>query len=1030
MAQSIFGEFRGSVTDPSGQVIAGAMIKATNAGTNEARETRTGDAGLYTLLNLPAGKYDVRVEKEGFRPFLAKAIDLRARDVVRLDASLTLGLVATEVIVSDFAQVVTTEVATVANTRTSTEVQALPVNFRAGGTNSLFGALSFAPNVQTDAGGGGISIGGGMPFTANSTIDGVSNINVRSNGILTEMFPSADAVSEIKISSVNNNAEFSQAGDVTVVTKGGGNQFHGAAFWYHQNGAFDARDYFAARTPFKVSNDFGGTVSGPIVKDRTFFLFSYEALRFRNQALVNVILPPAAYRAGDLSSVTTPILDPASGTGPNDRVPFPGNRIPTSRINPSSAVFLNRLFQLPNVPGVDVRNPNFRNQYSGGNENDQYDGRIDQVISAKQSVFGRISYKDIVRASPAALTAYGSRTTGDNLWNLVIAHNWVVKDNLINEFRFGWHKREVVGTFGAGKTFDGPGLMKEAGIQGIRADTPAGSQTPNIGITGFQGTGQGRESITRSRNLQFINNVSWIRGRHTFKFGADIRRLGTTDITSFTTGDDMGEYSFDGTWSRNPFADFLLGYPIQSIRANTGKDVDGVTHHLGFYAQDDWKVSNKLTLNVGVRYEIHPMFFDNARTTSNFDRAFPGPGGRVIISDEEARKLTAPAFVTSIRGTPIVTASEAGLPRTLRRTDYRAIGPRFGFAWRPFGGDKLVLRGGYGIFSATVPGSVFYTITGIHVSDVSSIPNTPGANGVPQLSFPRPFSGNAATPPTPDFRRGTQFDGKDPYTQQWSFTAERNLGFNTGLRLSYTGSRTIRMFSSPDLNQVKPNTQGFAAAYPGRSYPVWAVLYTRDPNTQAWYNGMTAEVNKRFSKGLSLNGSYTLSKALTNATGSDGTGFASENGSVPTDRYNLAYDWGNVSSTRRHRFVTSFVYDLPTKFLTRNNELARKLVGGWQLSGILLTQSGPFVSPTINAGSDPSGTRPAFRGVAGRSGLHGRHGWQPGERQAHGECVLGPLSVRGSGECHRTLWQCAGQSVDRAWHVQSLDEDRQAVRSV
>lgn len=964
-AQSTFGEIRGTVTDPTGQLVSGAIIKLTNAGTNDARETRSNDQGLYTLLNLPPGKWQLRIEKEGFQPFVTSEIDLRARDVVRIDASLAIGQVATEVVVSAVAQIVNTEQATVSNTRTSTEVQALPVNFRAGGTNSLFGALSFAPNVQTDSGGGGLSIGGGMPFTANSTVDGVSNINVRSNGILTEMFPSADSVSEIKISSVNNNAEFSQAGDITVVTRGGSNQVHGSAFWYHQNGAFDARDFFAARTPFKVSNDFGVTASGPVWKDKTFFLFSYEGLRFRNQSVINVILPPASYRTGNLSSVSTPILDPASGSGPNDRTPFPGNIIPPNRISPSSAVFLNRLYQLPNVPGDDVRNPNFRAQYSGGNDNDQYDGRIDHVFSQKQSLFGRISYKDITRSTPTALTAYGARLTGDNLWNLVIADNWVLRENIINEFRFGWHKRETPSTFGTTGSFDGPGLMREAGIQGIRADPPAGSQTPNISISGFQSTGQGRASITRSKNLQFIDNLSWIRGKHTFKFGTDIRRLGTTDITSFSTGDDMGDYSFDGTWSRNAFADFLLGYPISVFRANTGRDVNGITYHLGFYGQDDWKITNKLTLNIGLRYEIHPMFFDNARTTSNFDRAYPGPGGRVIIADEEARKYTAPAFITSIRGTPIVTAAEAGLPRTLRKTQYNALGPRFGFAWRPFANDKLVLRGGYGIFNATILGSVFYTITGIHVSDTGTIPGTLGPNGVPQLQFPRPFAGTA-TIPTPDFRRATQFDGEDPYTQQWSFTVERNLGFDTGLRISYTGSRTIKMFSSPDLNQVPVNKSGFAAAFPNRPYPVWNIVYTRDPNTQAWYNGMTIEINKRYSKGLSLNSSYTLAKHLTNAIGADGTGFASENGTVPTDRFNLMYDWGNVSSTRRHRFLTNAVYELPTGFLTRGDNFARKLLGGWQLSGILLVQTGPFLSPTINTGSDPSGTRPGNRGVAGR----------------------------------------------------------------
>ena len=320
-------------------------------------------------------------------------------------------------------------------------------------------------------------------------------------------------------------------------------------------------------------------------------------------------------------------------------------------------------------------------------------------------------------------------------------------------------------------------------MQGIRSDPPAGSQTPDVQINQFTGSGSGRESITRSRTWQFADNLSWVRGRHSLKFGADIRRLNTTDITSFFTGDDMGTYGFNGQYTGFGMADFLLGVPVTTTLANTGKDVDGVTYHTGLFAQDDFRVTPKLTLSYGVRYEMHPMFYDNALTTTNFDRAFPGPGARIVLANEEARKFTSPAFAASIGNTPIVLAKDVGLPETLRYNDYNNVMPRFGFAYRPFGNNKTVIRGGYGVFTATVLGSVFYTITGIHVSDARTFPNQL-VNGVPALVFPRPFGTGLGALGVPDFRRATQFDGADPFTQQWNLTVERELPWPTGIRAS------------------------------------------------------------------------------------------------------------------------------------------------------------------------------------------------------------------------------------------------------
>lgn len=960
-AQSTFGEIRGFVRDAQTMAIQEAAVTATRTSTGESRKSTSDASGNYVFANLEAGEYEVLIEKPGFRSSKAQNLVLRAREIVRVDASLEVATQATEINVVDSAQVIQTDTATLMDSKSAKELNKLPVNYRAGATNTFYSIISTAPGVQPDTG-GGYSVGGTMPYMATASVDGISNINVRSNGVLREMFPTADSVDEVRVSATSNNAEFAQAGDITVTSKSGSNEIHGSVYWYHQNGSFDARDFFAARTPFKVSNDYGFAVGGPVLKNRTFFFGAFEGLRYRAQRVINSTVPPDSFRNGNFSSLTTALRDPF-----NNNAPFAGNIIPPSRITAVSTGLLRALYPTALRAGDSIASPNFSRQDPVGNKNDQFDVRVDHNITQNQRVFGRVSRKTIDQSTPTNLpTTIGIRTTSLDPLNFAVAHNWIVKSNIVNEFRMGHARQTTLSTFGLdGKPFDGPGLVRSLGIQGLRSDFPAGSQVPDVQINGITGTGNGRESVVRSQTWQFADNLTWIKGRHQIKLGTDIRRLRTTDITSFFTGDDMGTYGFNGQYTGLGMADFLLGTPNVTTLANTGPDVDGVTNHYGFYAQDDFKVSRKLTLNFGVRYELHPMFFDNALTTTQFDRAFPGPGARIVLANENARKFTAPAFAASIGATPIVLAKDVGLPETLRYNDNNNFMPRFGFAYRPFNDAKTVIRGGYGIFNATILGSVFYTITGIHVSDARTFPNQL-VNGVPALVFPRPFGSGLGALGVPDFRRATQWDGADPYTQQWSLTVERELPWRTGLRISYSGSKSVKLFSSPDLNQVPTNTQGFATARLNRNYPVWNVVYSRDPNTFAWYNGLTTEFSKRYTNGLFLQTSWMWAKNLGNSTGANGTGFGAENGSVPTDRYNLMADKGNVPGTRRHRWLTTFSYDLPFGKFTGGSKAAKMVADGWQVSGIYLYQTGQFLTPNFGNTTDPSGTSPANRGVGGR----------------------------------------------------------------
>lgn len=970
-AQSIYGEIRGVVTDASGAVMPQANITVRNVGTEETRKAVTDTTGTYAVLNLEAGTYEVTVEAGGFRKAVTQNVVLRAREVVRVDQQLEVSGSTTEVSVTAARQVINTDMATVADSKSAMQIENLPVNFRgAGGGNSVFAMISFTPGVQTSSGGTEVSLAGGMPFMATASVDGVSTVNVRSGGLLNEMFPSADSIDEIRVSQISNNAEFAQVGDVTTTSKAGTNDLHGSLFWYHQNGAFDARDTFSTRSaPFKISNDFGFNAGGPVKHNRLFFFGAYEALRYRAQTQINNTVPPDPFRTGDLSSVTGQIRDPLTGQ------PFAGNIIPASRISSVSAKILEKLYPRQNQPGTSISSPNFRTQYPSKNRNDQFDVRGDYVINDKQNLFSRYSFKDVTRVSPANLApTLGDDRNAEENRTLVVAHNYILRATLINEFRAGFTKRPRFVDFGPnGASFNGPALVKELGIQGLRSDPPQVASVPDVGITGYTGTGKSRGFTQLSQTIQFTDNVTWTKGRHALKFGADVRRLRATDNISFFSGDDMGEYRFNGAYSGNAFADFLLGIPNRTRLANTSPDIDGTTWHYGLFAQDDFKVTPRLTLNFGVRYELHPPFWDRTLQLANFDRDFPG--GRVIVPNKESLALTAAGFRASIGNTPIVTAAEAGIPDRLRYTDTNNFNPRFGFAWRPWG-NRTVIRGGYGIYTVAILGSVFYSLTGIHTSDTRTFDNTP-AGQPPALQFPNPFGtglGTIAAVGTADFRRGNAIHGADPYAQQWNLTVERDLGWNTGFRATYTGSHTLRLYASPDLNQVPVNTIGYARARASRPYPNWAIVYSRDPIVSAKYSALMTEIYKRFSNHLYFQSSWTWAKNLSNSTGSNSTGFAGEAGSVPTDRFNPSIDYGDVSPTRRHRWLTTFTYALP-KIGPRAVDL---VAGGWQFSGILLFQTGPFTTPITGGRTDPSGTnvdarandRPDF--AAGySSGLYG-----------------------------------------------------------
>jgi hypothetical protein len=431
----------------------------------------------------------------------------------------------------------------------------------------------------------------------------------------------------------------------------------------------------------------------------------------------------------------------------------------------------------------------------------------------------------------------------------------------------------------------------------------------------------------------------------------DTRWLGRYNFTNSVTGPVIG----------NPFAAFLLGIPSStSIAQVIYPDTDAYAKHYAFYGQDDWRVTPRLTINYGLRWEYHPMFLDHYNNTANFlpdyNSVINGVNvhGAVVIPDG-SEKLVHPAFAQSIAPTPILTASQAGVPTSLRYSQKTDFAPRVGFAWRATGDGKTVIRGGYGKYIDSPLGYLIQASWAVEASDVAGFTNSI-SNGKAQYTFPYPFPANLAQPGTQDFLVAFNSHYKDPYVQQWNFTIERDLGFQTGLRVSYDGSHGTDLSVDTDLAQVPANTIGFRNAIKNAPYPLWDGIVSAENYGRSNYHAFTVSVNKRFSKGLQFLFSYNHAKNLSNTGGWNPTSFVGEggggSGGILSSRYDPNIDYGRVPFTRNHRVIANFLYEISSH---SSNRLLSQLTGGWEVAGRMMFQTGPYMT-VLAPGTDPSGT--------------------------------------------------------------------------
>ena len=971
-AQSTFGSIVGVVHDSTQAVVPGASVEIKNLEDSSTHSATADENGAFEFVNLKAGNYALSAQAPGFAQFRVPSAALTARQTLRIDVTLTIKSQTQTIEVADTIATINTENGIISDSINNQQIMELPLNNRATTTSPL-GALAVSPNVQQDSS-GNIALGGASSSMVNFSVDGISTANVRQNGALQDAYPSQEGISEVKVTSFNNSAEFAQVGDVTFATKNGTNRLHGSLFEYLQNDALDADPYgFAGKAP-KHFNTFGGSLGGPVEiphlyngQNRTFFFVDYEGNRRSTAVAQQFLVPTQAERNGDLTAVGGPV-------------------IPQSEISQTAKALLT-YYPSPNVSGQ--QNYNYENFQSTPAQTNGADARIDQTITPKQSAYARFSWKNITADYANPFLPNDS----DSIHNrsLLVSHAYAITTRLVNEFRFGFTDVTTDVNF----PLEGAAALSQLDLTGVNiSQHPTTHAFPTFNFsagTGFTPIGRDKTGVTQSKTTQFTDNLSYNWRKHTFKTGIDARRVRYFDLESFApvfNSDDFGDFIFQPTFTGNAFGDFLLGAPTTLNFAVSSPDVGGTAWQYGIYGQDEYQINSRLTLSYGLRWQILPGFHEDGGNLANFDQR----NNSIVVPNQLAAYLAQQniqasnlAFqqsfnacnlgYTALPCTNYITASQDHVPQSLRNVYMRNFQPRLSIAWRPFNDTKTVIRAGFGIFTMTNLGPLSFNNSGNPTSALHTYTNTLTASGTPLIRFP-----NTAPPTT-----STQYGGggldqgvdpnyRDPQANQWNLTVERQLGTNDTVRISYVGMHSYRLSVTEDLNQIPASTTPYqttaASPYvdPRAPYHNWFTLYSTFNAGEANYNALEVQATHKMSHGLYLDANYTFAKNLADNQGDVPTAFAGEvNYGVPVaDRFHLANNYGNVEGTRRQRFLLSGIYQLPVgqgrSFLNTGGWI-NALLGGWELNTVTLVETGPWLTPSISDSFDQSNTDVVNRGA-------------------------------------------------------------------
>ena len=803
------------------------------------------------------------------------------------------------------------------------------------------------------------------------TLDGVTNTDPNFNTYV--VLPSIDALQEFKVQTGVYPAEFGhEATQINVLTKSGGNQYHGALFEFLRNDVLDAKPYSftnkpQAKSPFKW-NDFGFELDGPVRipklfngQNRLFFMANYEALRQRQNFQSIYSVPTAAMFSGDFSGIANTIYDPLT------KLPFPGNVIPASRIDPISKKLL-QYYAPANVPGAGLQN-NFVRSDAAPRNRDGFVLRMDFVESSKSQWSGRYSWGDENQATQG-LTLDGSKIV-TNYEQYMGSNTRTFSPNVVNEARFGYTRFfNSIGTFLAFNT----DVVGSVGIPNFSGGMPVTWGIPNITLLNYSSIGDNTDGPYANSNnsLQFVDNLSWIRGKHTFRFGGEYTRQNYDQVGNQFS---RGQFTFQANATLSPtktggdsFADFLLGDLYQSEVAVAVATANFQRNMFHAWVDDTWKVTPKLTLALGLRYELTPPFYDTLGNlfTVNLPHIVYGANANPSLYPQFMRQgnCTDPYQGISIQWPQITTVcSNGALNKNLMKTQYFNFAPRIGIAYSPT--SKWVARMGFGTFyNQDIGNAVFDMARNIAgrirvTNNVAGTPNIFWGNALAAVG------GGAKAQITSPFAFVDAYSHKTPYTFEYLLNIQRQLANNWLVEFGYLGSLSRHLYGFRDANQPAPGTTPLATRLP---FPNFGVIQYVNDGSNGHYDSGSVKLTKRFSGGLSAISSYTFSKSMDNTSGVRVQGFDTL---YPQNSNCLQCERGLSSFDVRHRFVTSVLYDLPVgrgRMLDAKNAVLNGVVGGWQLGGIWTVQSGLPQNITIG-GVDRSNTgvgydRPNATGVS------------------------------------------------------------------
>lgn len=946
LGQTTFATITGAVTDSTGAVIPGAEVTATHIATNITTKTQANSDGIYTIAQLKEGEYVVRASSAGFKEFVAGKLLIEAREYRRIDIRMELGQVADKVEVTAGAALIETETSRISDTRTAQQLTTLP---RESGGFSGFLTLTPGFNKQTSA---QASFNGSRAGEAIYTIDGTTfsdgSSNENFNGPLSR---STEWYQELKINVANNGAEFGTVANVTIISKSGSNDLHGSAYDYYSSPFMRARDPFATERASGVSHRVGFTVGGPIYlpriyngRDRTFFFLTFDTARQGQLTeLLNTGVPLEAWRRGDFSALGVQIRNPFTGEIYRD------GRIPASQINPVAKKIQDRFYPLPNFGDTSV--------FAAGNFNQNIQfpfgpplasgARLDHRFSERDSVFARytISYLHF-NSWDGGLPAFGPREQFRRIKGLTVSHTHTFNSRMVNEARFGHHFNNNPGQ----GPLEGQEVVGDLGLQGLAPNLPNLRGVLNVNWTGIGlrrlTQTSWRRPLALNKIHQFQDNFSYFRGRHSLKTGVDIRWI---ESASRTAGDGLfGNVTFANTYTRvpgvtasgHPYADFLFGVPTSASRNFPPGLGNAFRWTDDFFVQDDWKVTNRLTLNLGLRYDYHTPW----KGTDGQIALFDVEGGRILVADEGFSKVS-PLVPTGY--VQIVKASEAGLPaETLLFTDKNNFAPRLGIAWKPFQNNHTVIRGGYGLYYFAGPIS---TTQGANPPFSIVEPTFTNTTPAPTIVLPQVFPGaGGGGPSTINLPTAINPRLKTQYSQQWNLTIEHER-WQTGFRVSYIGTAGRQLLYSRNINSPVPDDRLFVDK--PRRFPRYPAISFIDNGTNHNYHALNLEAEHKFRKGLFFQTTYTWARDVGDAAEGGTTGLENPfdrrreravNVSVPTHRASLASIWELPVGRQRRWFSNA----------PRPVDL---VIGGWQMSLIATFQTGQFLTPVVSI-PDPTGT--------------------------------------------------------------------------